>query len=110
LPIGAGNRHRPALSPIANSKSGEVDEKFKKKQKEEEAKVLAVAKSLGPQKGSECAVTYCMTWPTTHTPHSEEKNALWTVKYAPKQLKDICGNKGLVEKMQKWLHDLCAVA
>lgn len=28
---------------------------------------------------------------------------LWTVKYAPKSMKDVCGNKGILEKMQKWL-------
>lgn len=30
---------------------------------------------------------------------------LWTVKYAPSQLGHICGNKGQVEKLQRWLHD-----
>lgn len=33
---------------------------------------------------------------------------LWTTKYAPQTLKEICGNKGQVEKLQKWLHDWCA--
>lgn len=28
---------------------------------------------------------------------------LWTVKYAPSQMNQICGNKGQVEKIQKWL-------
>lgn len=32
-------------------------------------------------------------------------NRLWTVKYAPTQLAQICGNKGQVEKLQEWLHD-----
>jgi hypothetical protein len=30
---------------------------------------------------------------------------LWTTKYAPTTLKDICGNKTQVEKIQLWLHD-----
>ncbi|TFY76813.1 hypothetical protein EWM64_g7199 [Hericium alpestre] len=30
---------------------------------------------------------------------------LWTDKYAPQTLKEICGNKGQVEKLQTWLHD-----
>jgi replication factor C subunit 1 len=30
---------------------------------------------------------------------------LWTEKYAPATMKEICGNKGLVEKLRKWLHD-----
>ncbi|KAF2154008.1 DNA replication factor C, large subunit [Myriangium duriaei CBS 260.36] len=28
---------------------------------------------------------------------------LWTVKYAPTQMSQICGNKGQVEKLQRWL-------
>jgi replication factor C subunit 1 len=32
---------------------------------------------------------------------------LWTVKYAPTQLKEICGNKGNVEKLHTWLTDWC---
>ncbi|KAF2760568.1 DNA replication factor C, large subunit [Pseudovirgaria hyperparasitica] len=30
-------------------------------------------------------------------------NRLWTVKYAPTQLSQICGNKTQVDKLQKWL-------
>ena len=30
---------------------------------------------------------------------------LWTDRYAPRTLKEICGNKGQVEKLQLWLHD-----
>ncbi len=30
---------------------------------------------------------------------------LWTARYAPRTLKEICGNKGQVEKLQLWLHD-----
>lgn len=33
---------------------------------------------------------------------------LWTVKYAPQAVKDICGNKGQVQKLQDWLHNWCA--
>ena len=30
---------------------------------------------------------------------------LWTVRYAPQHVKDICGNKSQVEKLQQWLRD-----
>lgn len=30
---------------------------------------------------------------------------LWTVKYAPSALSQICGNKGQVEKLQRWLRE-----
>ncbi|PCH41743.1 DNA replication factor C large subunit [Wolfiporia cocos MD-104 SS10] len=32
-------------------------------------------------------------------------NQLWTDRYAPQTIKEICGNKGQVEKLQKWLQD-----
>ncbi|KAH9853277.1 DNA replication factor C large subunit [Lenzites betulinus] len=30
-------------------------------------------------------------------------NQLWTARYAPQTIKEICGNKGQVEKLQDWL-------
>ena len=30
---------------------------------------------------------------------------LWTVKYAPTSITHICGNKGQVEKLQRWLRN-----
>lgn len=39
---------------------------------------------------------------TTTVPLSSQ---LWTDRYAPRTLKEICGNKGQVEKLQLWLHD-----
>jgi replication factor C subunit 1 len=35
----------------------------------------------------------------------DASSQLWTTRYAPQRLKDICGNKGQVEKLQQWLHD-----
>ncbi|GME49001.1 replication factor c subunit 1 [Neofusicoccum parvum] len=34
-----------------------------------------------------------------------QDSRLWTVKYAPSQLTQICGNKGQVEKLQRWLRN-----
>ncbi|KAL1647437.1 DNA replication factor C complex subunit Rfc1 [Diplodia intermedia] len=34
-----------------------------------------------------------------------QDNRLWTVKYAPTQLTQICGNKTQVEKLQRWLRN-----
>lgn len=36
-------------------------------------------------------------------PAAGPDSRLWTVKYAPTQLSQICGNKGIVEKLQRWL-------
>ena len=33
------------------------------------------------------------------------ESQLWTDKYAPTTMKDVIGNKGLVEKLQRWLRD-----
>ena len=33
------------------------------------------------------------------------ESQLWTEKYAPTTMKDIIGNKSLVEKLQRWLRD-----
>ena len=38
------------------------------------------------------------------------EDQLWTTKYAPTQIGQICGNKGQVEKLQKWLHNWFASA
>jgi hypothetical protein len=38
------------------------------------------------------------------------ESQLWTEKYAPATMKDIIGNKGLVEKLQRWLRDWFVVA
>lgn len=35
----------------------------------------------------------------------EHLTQLWTTKYAPQRLADICGNKSQVEKLKKWLEN-----
>ena len=35
----------------------------------------------------------------------DPKTQLWTDRYAPQTVKEICGNKGQVEKLQQWLSD-----
>ncbi|KAG0640937.1 replication factor C subunit 1 [Tuber brumale] len=35
----------------------------------------------------------------------KEATELWTVKYAPSQLTQVCGNKGQVEKLGRWLRN-----
>jgi len=62
-----------------------------KKQEEEVRKVEQVAKSLGPPKESKSG--------------KKSTGQLWTVKYAPKCLGDLCGNKSQIDKVQAWLHD-----
>ncbi|CAI5756463.1 unnamed protein product [Candida verbasci] len=35
----------------------------------------------------------------------DPKDQLWTVKYAPSELSQLCGNKGQVKKLQTWLEN-----
>ncbi len=34
---------------------------------------------------------------------------LWTTKYAPQNMKEICGNKAPVERLGQWLQDWCVL-
>lgn len=64
------------------------------KKAEEEKKVREMAKVMDKEskcKGKEAA--------------QKEADQLWTVKYAPTQITQICGNKGQVEKLQNWLRN-----
>ncbi|RPA86218.1 DNA replication factor C, large subunit [Ascobolus immersus RN42] len=63
------------------------------KRKAEEAKKLASA-APGPQKAA--AVKQAQEAVNT-------ESQLWTVKYAPTAMSQICGNKAPVERLQKWL-------
>ena len=74
------------------------DPKLKKKLEKEQDAIRQAANELelrekkaGKQQASTSAV------PLT--------SQLWTDRYAPRTLKEICGNKGQVEKLQLWLHD-----
>lgn len=76
--------------------SGKSGQLATAKREAEEKKVLAIAKEMDREER-----------------RKEDKGGavkgvdsqLWTEKYAPKQLKDICGNKTVVERLQKWLHE-----
>ncbi|ORY75974.1 replication factor RFC1 C terminal domain-domain-containing protein [Leucosporidium creatinivorum] len=74
------------LELIGSRPSGADDPKFIAKQKEEAEKVKKEAKAIGPKKDD-----------------AAHKTQLWTVKYAPSKLSEICGNKGSVEKLERWL-------
>lgn len=66
-----------------------------KKREEEEKKIIQAAKDWVPN--------------TQAAPGKKDgqnpEAQLWTVKYAPSQMKDICGNKAPVERLQKWLQN-----
>jgi hypothetical protein len=66
------------------------DEKTKKKMAKEEEAIRKGAKELEKRESS------------SKVP--DMSTQLWTTRYAPQTLKEICGNKGQVEKLQNWLN------
>ncbi|KAJ3513370.1 hypothetical protein NLJ89_g2988 [Agrocybe chaxingu] len=75
--------------------NGKVDEKTRKKMEKEQEDIKKAAKEMEKQEQKDKKAGKTVD-PSTQ---------LWTVRYAPQNIKDICGNKGQVEKLQQWLHD-----
>ncbi|CAD0084560.1 unnamed protein product [Aureobasidium vineae] len=77
--------------------------KFAEQQKKEAEKIKKAAEDIEKAERAKAAAN----------PTSQPKgiaadgtdNRLWTVKYAPTQLGQICGNKGQVEKLSNWLRN-----
>ncbi|KAK9365344.1 replication factor RFC1 C terminal domain-containing protein [Lipomyces kononenkoae] len=61
----------------------------------EEKKIKEMAESIGVATQEQSL--------STSANGAQPRTLLWTDKYAPTSLKDICGNKGLVAKLQDWL-------
>ncbi|KAI2642204.1 DNA replication factor C, large subunit [Xylaria nigripes] len=95
----------------AGGGSGKGAEKVRQKRKEEEEMIKKQAaemeleekkKRAVEEKARQAALT---RGATTATQAAQLPSAqLWTVKYAPTQASHICGNKGAVQKIQKWLN------
>jgi replication factor C subunit 1 len=90
------------LNLIATRKGlgkGKVDDKTRKKLEKEQHEIKKAAKEM--ERREEQANVTVMDGHKTIDPSTQ----LWTVRYAPQHVKDICGNKSQVEKLQQWLHD-----
>ncbi|GAA6048823.1 hypothetical protein JCM3770_003639 [Rhodotorula araucariae] len=75
------------LALIGSRESDPNDPKLVEAKKKEEAKVKEAVKGMkGLAKDA-----------------PEHLTQLWTTKYAPQRLADICGNKAQVERLQRWL-------
>ena len=89
------------LNLIATRKglgNGKVDEKTKKKMEKEKEEIRKAAKEMEKREQK--------THSSTDTGKTiDPSTQLWTVRYAPQNLKEICGNKGQVDKLQQWLLD-----
>lgn len=73
------------------SAGGKVDEKTRKKMEKEEEEIQKGAKELAKRERA--------------AGRPGDLAQLWTVRYAPKALKEVCGNKGQIERLQQWLED-----
>ncbi|KAI5120719.1 hypothetical protein M0805_006426 [Coniferiporia weirii] len=99
------------LELIATRKGSDTDKKTKEKMAKEEQKIRQAAEEMEREerkveKERKRAVAgsgadAMSAAKTLQDPRSQ----LWTTRYAPQGLKEICGNKGQVEKLQGWLHD-----
>ena len=79
--------------------NGKVDEKTRKKMEKEQEEIKKAAKEM--EKREKRGLLDTKDGGRSVDPSSQ----LWTVRYAPQNLKEICGNKGQVEKLQQWLRD-----
>ncbi|KAF7775848.1 hypothetical protein Agabi119p4_4241 [Agaricus bisporus var. burnettii] len=70
-----------------------LDAKTKKKLEKEQQEIRKVAKEMEKRENSSSHVQL------------DPSIQLWTTRYAPQSLKEICGNKGQVEKLLQWLND-----
>jgi len=84
------------LNLIATRKGpskGELDQKTRMKMEKEQEEIRKSAKEMEKREKS---ITQAEHDPSTQ---------LWTTRYAPRSLKEICGNKSQVEKLLQWLKD-----
>jgi replication factor C subunit 1 len=77
-------------------KEAEEMEREEKRKAAEAEKTQKEAQRLAAVKGSSSATPIIRNTPVT--------SQLWTSKYAPTSVNQICGNKGAVEKIQSWLN------
>ncbi|KAG1752828.1 hypothetical protein EDB19DRAFT_1627739, partial [Suillus lakei] len=96
---------------------GELDEKTKKKMAKDQETIKQAAKELerrekqaskDADKSGRLVCTHFSLGAFANSYYSSKtdvSNQLWTTRYAPQSLKEICGNKGQVEKLGQWLHD-----
>ncbi|KAH8999457.1 replication factor RFC1 C terminal domain-containing protein [Lactarius akahatsu] len=79
-----------------------LSEKEKKKREKEEKAIRDSAKEMeARERATKAAGSKLVQGVKAVDP----KTQLWTDRYAPRTMKEICGNKGQVEKLQQWLND-----
>ncbi|KAF7587133.1 hypothetical protein BBP40_007682 [Aspergillus hancockii] len=99
----------------ANGGDGKAAEKHEAKRKADEEKVRAMAAEIDKEEklkamaAKAASASGAKGSAGSQTPSSSQgpkvDDELWTTKYAPTSMNMICGNKGIVEKLQAWLRD-----
>lgn len=92
-----GGSSRAAAKALQKQKETEEKLKLEAEDEERQARQRASDAEATARKAAEARG---LAVPTKANLTSSQ---LWTVKYAPSQMNQICGNKGQVEKIQKWL-------
>ncbi|KIY69753.1 DNA replication factor C, large subunit [Cylindrobasidium torrendii FP15055 ss-10] len=92
------------LKLIATRKGAELDEKAKKKLAKEEEAIQAAVKEMEKREKAEAKAARASK-SSASANAVDPSTQLWTARYAPQSLKDICGNKSQVDKLQLWLED-----
>ncbi|KAK7192528.1 hypothetical protein DPSP01_008832 [Paraphaeosphaeria sporulosa] len=103
------------LTAAGNQGDSKAQAAYKEKQRKEEEKIKAQAAEMEKEeqtrlKALKTAETAqngkVSSAPTSASANSSEPavdSRLWTTKYAPSSLNQICGNKATVERLQRWL-------
>ncbi|CCA68684.1 related to replication factor C protein [Serendipita indica DSM 11827] len=90
---------------LIRTRKGVLDEKALDKLRKEEEKIKKDAEEM-EKKEKEQKKAMATKPGSKREQHSfDPSSQLWTTKYAPQNLSQICGNKANVEKVQLWLHD-----
>ncbi|KAG8693390.1 hypothetical protein FRC09_010544 [Ceratobasidium sp. 395] len=98
---------------LIGTREGKLDAKAQEKQKAEEEKIKADARALEKREreAEKAAKAKAKAQGADGGPAPIPPSAqLWTTKYAPQNLKEICGNKPSIDKLQLWLHEWQASA
>ncbi|KAF9020615.1 RFC1-domain-containing protein [Hymenopellis radicata] len=80
--------------------TGEIDEKTKKKMEKEQKDIKIAAKEMEKREKQEAKASA-----SSGHKGADPSMQLWTTRYAPQSLKEICGNKSSVEKLLLWLQE-----
>nr|VWO96876.1 Uncharacterized protein [Ganoderma boninense] len=82
-----------------------LDDKTRKKIEKEQEAIRQSAKEMEQREKQAAKAAASSAGPAAK---AAAGNQLWTDRYAPQTLKEICGNKGQIEKLQGWLSSWAA--